>query len=380
MAKFEQYKKKNGEKAWKFQAYLGINPETGKPVKTTRRNFKTQREAKLALARLQSEYEDNLLKKEKPKTYKDVYDLWMTEYKRTVRGSTLLKTERIFKNHVLDELGDIYISEITPIKIQKLMDKWANRYDTAPKMMNYTGLVFKYAVRFGIIESNPTDAIRKPKRRKKATVEEPFYDKNQLKLFLDELYNQPNLKIQAFFRLLAMTGMRKQEAGALEWRDIDFKAKTVNIYKAVTRTANGLEIDTTKTVGSSRIISIDQGTLDKLLEWKEAVLPPSDEWLIFGHSSAKKPHDIMSLDTSRKWLMSIQDKMDKKQKKKLPRITVHGFRHTQASLLIEMGASLKEVQFRLGHEDIQTTMNTYAHVSKLAKEQLADKFNKFIDF
>ena len=92
MATFEEYKKKNGDKAWKFQAYLGINPETGKPVKTTRRNFKTQREAKLALARLQSQYEDNLLKKEKPKTYKDVYDLWMTEYKRTVRGSTLLKT------------------------------------------------------------------------------------------------------------------------------------------------------------------------------------------------------------------------------------------------------------------------------------------------
>lgn len=71
LAKFEQYKKKNGEKAWKFQAYLGINPETGKSVKTTRRNFKTQREAKLALARLQSEYENNLLTKEKPKTYKD---------------------------------------------------------------------------------------------------------------------------------------------------------------------------------------------------------------------------------------------------------------------------------------------------------------------
>lgn len=174
MAKFEQYKKKNGEKAWKFQAYLGINPETGKSVKTTRRNFKTQREAKLALARLQSEYENNLLKKEKPKTYKDVYDLWMTEYKRTVRGSTLLKTERIFKNHVLEELGDIYISEITPIKIQKLMDKWANKYDTAPKMMNYTGLVFKYAVRFGIIESNPTDAIRKPKRRKKLLLKNRF--------------------------------------------------------------------------------------------------------------------------------------------------------------------------------------------------------------
>lgn len=92
MATFSQYKLKNGEKRWKFQAYLGINPSTGKPVKTTRRNFKTQREAKLALARLQSDYESDILKKDKPKTYQEVYELWMTEYKKTVRGSTLLKT------------------------------------------------------------------------------------------------------------------------------------------------------------------------------------------------------------------------------------------------------------------------------------------------
>lgn len=371
---------KNGEKRWKFQAYLGINPSTGKPVKTTRRNFKTQREAKLALARLQSDYDDSLLKKDKPKTYQEVYELWMTEYKKTVRGSTLLKTERIFKNHILDELGDNYISEINPIKIQELMDKWANKYDTASKMMNYTGLVFKYAIRFGMITSNPTESIRKPKAKKRKTTEEHFYDKDQLKLFLEVLYTHPNIKIQAFFRLLAMTGMRKQEVGALEWKDVDFEGKTVNIHKAVTRTANGLELDTTKTVGSSRIISIDQGTLDKLSEWKIEAAPPSEDWLIFGNAAAQNPHDIMSLDTSRKWLLDIQDKMDKKEKKQLPRITVHGFRHTQASLLIEMGASLKEVQFRLGHEDIQTTMNTYAHVSKLAKEQLADKFNNFVDF
>lgn len=371
---------KNGEKRWKFQAYLGINPSTGKPVKTTRRNFKTQREAKLALARLQSDYESDLFKKEKPKTYQEVYDMWMVEYEKTVRGSTLLKTKRIFKNHILDELGSTFISEITPLKIQELMDKWAAKYSTANKMINYTGLVFKYAIRFGMISSNPTESIRKPKTKKRKTTEEHFYDKDQLKLFLEVLYTHPNIKVQAFFRLLAMTGMRKQEAGALEWKDVDFEEKTVNIHKAVTRTANGLELDTTKTVGSSRIISIDQGTLDKLSEWKIEAAPPSEDWLIFGNATAKYPHDIMSLDTSRKWLLDVQDKMDKKEKKQLPRITVHGFRHTQASLLIEMGASLKEVQFRLGHEDIQTTMNTYAHVSKLAKEKLADKFNKFVDF
>lgn len=135
-----------------------------------------------------------------------------------------------------------------------------------------------------------------------------------MKLFLEVLYTHPNIKIQAFFRLLAMTGMRKQEVGALEWKDVDFEGKTVNIYKAVTRTANGLELDTTKTVGSSRIISIDQGTLDKLSEWKIEAAPPSEDWLIFGNAAAQNPHDIMSLDTSRKWLLDIQDKMDKKEK------------------------------------------------------------------
>lgn len=380
MASFEQYKDKNGDKRWKFQAYLGIHPETGKPVKTTRRNFKTQREAKLALAILQSNFENELSKKEKPKTYSEVYDSWMIEYEKTVRGSTLLKTKRIFKNHILDELGDMYISEITPLKIQELMNNWAAKYTTASKIMNYTGLVFKYAVRFGLIDRNPVDSILKPKVKNAKKQDESFYDKDELKLFLDALYKNASLKVQAYFRLLAMTGMRKQEANALEWKDVDFKNQTVNIEKAVSRSATGLHISETKNKGSNRIISIDSATLEKLKEWKLENKPLSDEWLIFGKSEAINPHDIMSLDTSRKWLLTIQDEMDKTLEKPIHRITTHGFRHTHASLLVEMGASLKDIQYRLGHTDIQTTMNVYSHVSKSAKEKLANKFNEFIDF
>ena len=58
------------------------------------------------------------------------------------------------------------------------MDKWANKYDTAPKMMNYTGLVFKYAVRFGMIKYNPTDAIPKPKEGKKQLLKNHSMIKN----------------------------------------------------------------------------------------------------------------------------------------------------------------------------------------------------------
>ena len=380
LATFKQYTKKNGEKAWYFKAYLGVNPKTGKKVTTTKRGFRTQREAKIAEARLQTNHSFNTDVKEKPKTYQEVYDAWMIEYEKTVRGSTLLKTKRIFKNHVLDALGDTYISEVTPLKIQELMNEWSNKYTTANKMMNYTGLVFKYAMRFGLINQNPVESILKPKKKANKKTEESFYDKDELKIFLNTLYQYPSLKVQAYFRLLAMTGMRKQEAGALEWRDIDFDTHTVTIDKAVSRTEAGLIIDETKNEGSNRIISADEETLAKLIEWKEEAQPPSDEWLIFGNDKATKSHDIMSLDTSRKWLLTIQDRMDKDSKKRIHRITTHGFRHTHASLLVEMGASLKDIQYRLGHSDIQTTMNIYAHVSKSAKEKLANDFNTFIDF
>lgn len=62
------------------------------------------------------------------------------------------------------------------------------------------------------------------------------------------------------------------------------------------------------------------------------------------------------------------------------RITPHGFRHTHCSLLFEAGATIKEVQERLGHENIQTTMDIYAHVTQKAKNEVANKFATYIGF
>lgn len=62
------------------------------------------------------------------------------------------------------------------------------------------------------------------------------------------------------------------------------------------------------------------------------------------------------------------------------RIKVHGFRHTHCSLLFEAGLSIQEVQDRLGHGDIKTTMDIYAHVTEKQRDQVADKFTKYINF
>ena len=62
------------------------------------------------------------------------------------------------------------------------------------------------------------------------------------------------------------------------------------------------------------------------------------------------------------------------------RITVHGFRHTHCSLLFEAGLSIQEVQDRLGHGDINTTMDVYAHITEKQREKVAEKFAYYISF
>lgn len=61
-------------------------------------------------------------------------------------------------------------------------------------------------------------------------------------------------------------------------------------------------------------------------------------------------------------------------------IRIHGFRHTHASLCFEAGMTLKQVQYRLGHSDLKTTMNIYTHITREAKDDIGEKFANYIDF
>lgn len=374
MATFKQYKKKNGEKLWMFTSYLGLD-ENGKQRNIMRRGFKTQREAKLALARIESGADEVAAKKEVFHTYNEIYDLWIEEYKTTVKESTLYKTEQLFKNHILPAFGSRNIEQVKPLEVQNQMNKWHKEFVKSSAIMNYAGLVFDYALRLQLITINPTKIIKKPVKLKKVKSDDElnFYDKEELKEFLESLSKGNNFRAYAFFRLLAFTGIRKGEAFALQWSDVDFKNKVLNVNKAVSRKDTGLYIQTPKTASSIRKISLDKKTLAILKEFKGK---DANNLLIF----RTEENQILSTSKSRKWLIAAQDRLDHQRGSPMKRISTHGFRHTHASLLFESGASLKDVQYRLGHSDIQTTMDVYTHVTKQAKEQLAERFNDYIDF
>ncbi|PCF64391.1 site-specific integrase, partial [Staphylococcus intermedius] len=92
---------------------------------------------------------------------------------------------------------------------------------------------------------------------------------------------------------------------------------------------------------------------------------------VFTNVSNNKPLNIKFIFDTLKLLCERHD---------FKRIKVHGFRHTHCSLLFEAGLSVQEVQNRLGHSDIQTTMNIYAHVTEKQRDNVAEKFANYINF
>ena len=88
MPTIQQYKKSDGTTAWLYKVYMGKDPMTGKEKRTTRRGFKTKKEASLDLARFQLEIESNGISQHSIKTFSELYDLWMSQHVKNIRNTT----------------------------------------------------------------------------------------------------------------------------------------------------------------------------------------------------------------------------------------------------------------------------------------------------
>ena len=191
--------------------------------------------------------------------------------------------------------------------------------------------------------------------------------------------NECNLTQFIYFRILAYSGARKSEILALKWSDIDFEDSTININKTLTRGLNNrIIMQPTKTINGRRVIDMDNESMMLLKQWKMqqanfmfklGFYTKSPDQLVFANTR----NNFYSINVPNRRMKNVQ------KRNGLREITVHGLRHTHCSILFSMGASIKDVQARLGHTDIQTTMNIYAHVTKEEKKDTADQFAKFME-
>ena len=377
----QEYKLKDGAKRYLIKCYLGLDTLTGKRIYTTRRGFKTQKEASLAEARLKLEYEEKTFNAKNSKyTFKQIYDLFLVEHKSTVKESSYLNTIQIAKKHILPKISNKRIDSFTALDCQKLVNQWAENFNSFQIPKGLTQQVFDYAIKMDILTDNPMRKVKLPKKKEKVNQGNKFYNSDELKLFFDCVVDYGNMKFLAFFRLLAFTGMRKGEALALEWTDIDFEKKIVHITKGVILDEYQIPmISTTKTKKSVRSVSVDTETISILKRWK---IEQAKKLMSIGINSSSKRQLLFTYDTNKLyrpsytncWLELIINKYN------LKKITIHGFRHSHCSLLFEMGTPIQVVQERLGHSNIKTTMNIYTHVTEKQRDEIAEKFAKHIGF
>ena len=363
-----------------FNEYIGTDRTTGLQKYATKRGFRSEREARTALNRMRSDFERGELQATNRVKFKDVYDIWMEEHRRMVKQGTVVTTKRYARLHVLPKLGNKYVQSIDLLDCQKAVNEWSEHFASAKYPKGIAQQVLDYAILLGYIKENPMRKVRLPKRASDLSKLDNYYNLDELKFFFECVKDYNNPKMSMFFRLLAFTGARKSEVLALQWGDIDFNGKTINITKTVSLDESENAIITTpKTKKSVRKISIDDQTLIELRQWKTI---QSQYYLakginIFGLDQflfTNKENKIYQPTLVNEWLYYLEKKYP------LKHITLHGFRHTHCSLLFEMGTPLEEVQERLGHTDIKTTMNIYTHVTEKRKEKTAEKFAKFVNF
>lgn len=382
MAMIKQYKKKNGEKAWYFKTYLGIDPLTGKKKYTTKRGFRTQKEAKTALSRLELELQKTGMPTSTNTTFKEAAELWLESYKKTVKESSYSRTKIIFNKHIYPKFGNIKLSKINTAYCQKVVNDWSEKGTSKqyPLFINYMNKVFKYAINIGLTSDNPTLNLLIPKPQIKTEKKLKLYTKEQLELFLNEVSQEQNLYFKnrdyTLFRLLAFSGCRIGEILALTWDTINFKTNEMAIKKTVARSDKYYISETPKTKKSNRIIYLDERTIKQLKFWKL-----EQRKYLFQLGFTKANYLFTNDENNFTINQSVAERYNiYRERAGLPYIGLHGFRHTHASMLYEAGADHKEVQERMGHANIKTTMDTYTHITNSKKEETTQKLTNYINF
>ena len=376
----KKYTTKNGETRYLFQTYLGIDPATGKERRTTRRGFKTMKEAKQAERNLLLDVEENGLPSNQSDGFQDptfgeLASLWLENYKTTVKPSTFENVKSKVEKMTEEHFKEMKLKKITVAYCQRVVIELSKTYVLYNHYLSVINRIFKYAVLMDILDSNPFDKVIKPKSRQ-VQRKGNFLTKEELKEFLKLAQTATLSYFFPLVHLMSYTGLRQGEALALKWSDIDFENKKITVDKTAVRIKEKQTLQTPKTKNSKRVISIDPTTLSILKSWKKDQIKiyfkngkhfEGDDNFIFTNERGEWVHIHNFIRYFKRFIADH----------KLKPITPHGLRHTHASLLFSAGVEPKNISDRLGHSTVQITLDLYTHITE---EQRTDTVEKLIEY
>lgn len=317
-----------------------------------------------------------------------------------VKPSTLASYRKNVRLHIAPALGAVPLAQLTGPRITKLYRELetGGRKDhqagqpLSARTVRYVATILRAALQAAVdtdlIPRNPADKANPPSAEQARAPEMHPWRADELRTFLDWAQAQapaPGHDDRTTWHVLAFTGMRRGEALALRWRDVDLDAATVSVRRSVGAVrvkgeGERLIEGSTKTA-KPRVVDLDAATVAALRGHRRergalslALVRP--DALIFGDTHGNYLHPTRF---SRRFVEAVARCRRQLGDAAPAAIRLHDMRHTHATLLLAAGVPVKVVSERLGHASVTVTLTIYAHVMPAMGRQAADTFAQLLD-
>jgi len=308
----------------------------------------------------------------------EIVNEYLEQQKYAIKQRTYLFYKQIINIHILDEIGEIELDNLTQ---NKLNDFIINKYEkgnknngeglsyaTTKSIMGIINRVLKYAYKRKYLnERLEIDVVIKQNSKKKV---EALSKEEQAKI---EKYLLERKRVYCYGILISLyTGMRLGELLALKWEDIDYKNKVINIKRTTCRVVGDNHktvsiVDTPKTLSSCRELPLTNFVISLLKELKK-------------YQNSNSEYVISKATGKRIETRSYQESFSRLLKRLgIRHYGFHSLRHTFATRALEIGIDIKTLSELLGHTNPTITLNRYVHsnleLKKIAMNKLSKKFN-----
>lgn len=363
MSVYDYYNKTEKKKMYYFiTRYVSWD---GRIKQKKQRGFYTKRECK------EKEQEFlNSMKRNTDISFIGLYDFYIKhcEEVECLKKTTMSTKKNIFEKHILDYFRDKNMSEIDKIMVSRFfqeltenhIDETGEDYTESFKktIKNQLSSLFNFGIQYYGIEKNLCHGLNVGSRNSRVY---EIWEEDDFKKFIKEF--DDDIMYKTIFCLLWSSGMREGELLGLQLRDFDFKNNTVSIRRNLQFVDGEKIVSTTKTESSRRTIDLGQNTMNLVKKYSECFYDLNEKDFLF--------------DTNRSTLSRrLHDGCEKSGVKK---IRIHDIRHSHITYLIDKGHDVKNVSVRVGHKNVETTLNVYTHCTNKIQKKMSNDIDECLN-
>lgn len=312
--------------------------------------------------------------------FKDLVDDYLRLYApNKLKPITAYNYEHLINFHFIGTLGNMKLKDITTgvltdfFNTHTAIDKQGNEttlpHSTARKLYTIMQSIFSYAEQQHYIKETPARNVILPSKSAKEDDKRKFMTTEECNRFLEKLETSKDADFKAIIKVLLYTGMRSGECLGLQWEDIDFNNRIINIRHTLSDVGGKHFLTTPKTKNSKRYIAMSEPVERIFKEQRKRQMELKLTLKNFEHpemcftSNIGNYKDRSCLNTSfRRFFKGSEFDF----------LTLHCLRHCNATLLLNSGVDLKVVSEHLGHSDISVTADIYADVLAETRRKTAD--------